>query len=130
MELRTIPNNIIFFSSLQDEVISSYPLEYVKWVAKQLNCKKSDLRLLMIHPDFEEDDEEGWGVESFFSAKTEINREVIHSDGEKEILHFETFIPSSFAIGEVLKLQVNGKTLIADHNTSPCTVWINEADLW
>lgn len=125
MELRTIPNNSIFFSSLQDEVISSYPLEYVKWVAKQLNCKKSDLRLLMIHPDFEEDDEEGWSVESFFPAKTEINREVIHSDGEKEILHLEMF-----AIGEVLKLQVNGKTLIADYNTSPCTVWINEADLW
>lgn len=125
MELRTVDNDNIIFSSPQDNAMSCYPLEYVKWVAEQLNCKKSDLRLLAVHPDFEEHDEEGWYVESFFPAKTEISREVIHSDGEKETLHLEMF-----AIGEVLKLQVNGKTLIVDYNASPCTVWINKADLW
>lgn len=125
MELRTISNDSIFFSSLQDDVMSCYPMEYVKWVAEQLNCKKSDLRLLAVHPDFEESDKDGWNIESFFPAKTEIKLNVINSDDEKEIPHFEMF-----NIGNVLKLQVNNKTLIADYNDSPCIIWINKADLW
>ena len=96
MELRTIENDNVFFSSPQDNVMSGYPLKYVKWVAEQLNCKKSDLRLLAVHPDFEEHDEEGWRIESFFPAKTEINREVIHSDGVKETLHLEMFALVAF----------------------------------
>lgn len=125
MELNVVNNNDVIFSSQQNDYMSCYPTEYIEWVAKQLNCDKSDLRLLAVHPDFEEDDEEGWDIKSFFPAKTEINREVIHSDNEKETLYLE-----NFAIGVVLKLQVNDKNLIADYNASPCTLWINKIDLW
>lgn len=126
MELNIVSNDKIIFSSYQDDLMSCYPKEYIKWVAGQLNCDESDLRLLAVHPDFEEQDEEGWGVDSFFPANTEFEQcEIIHSDFEKETLKFE-----KFAIGEVIKIQVNGKTLIADYNASPCTVWINKQDIW
>lgn len=128
MELNPLSNDNIFFSSIQDDYMSVYPLEYIRWVAKQLNCKKGqELRLLLVHPDFQEHDEEGWRIESFFPAKTEINQEVIHSDMDENLqaIHLE-----NFAIGEILKLQINGKTLIADYNVSPFSVWINEEDLW
>ena len=119
MELKTIE---ITQEITQD--LLPYPSEYVEWIAKQLNCKKSDLCLLAVHPDFEESDEEGWNIESFFPAKTEIKQEIIHSDIRKKTLHFE-----NFAIGEVLKIQVNNKMFIADYNASPCAVWANKANL-
>lgn len=101
-----------------------YPLVYIEWIAEQLNCKKSDLCLLAVHPDFEESDVVGWNIESFFPANTEIKQETIHSDDKKVFFHFE-----NFAIGEVLKIQVNDKVFIADYNASPCTVWANKANL-
>lgn len=117
MELKTI-------EITQDDFLSVYPSEYIEWITKQLNCKKSDLCLLAVHPDFEESDEEGWNIESFFPAKTEIKQEIVHSDDRKKMLYFE-----NFAIGDVLKIQVNNKVFIADYNASPCSVWANKANL-
>lgn len=126
MELKIVNNDNIIFSSIADEIKSCYPLEYLKWIAKQLRCKISDLRILAVHSDFQEKDEEGWKIKSFFPADTKISRrEVIHSDKNRVFFHFE-----NFAIGEVRKIQVNRKPLIYDYNASPCTVWINKADLW
>lgn len=94
MELNVISNDNIIFSSYQDDYMSCYPKEYIKWVAEQLNCNESDLRLLAVHPDFKEQDEEGCNIESFFPAKTEISREIVHSDMDENLqtLTFENLL--------------------------------------
>ena len=118
MELKTID------ITQDDDYLLFYPSEYIRWIAEQLNCEKSDLCLLAVHPDFEENDEEGWNIESFFPAKIEIKQEIVHSDFRKKMFHF-----GNFAIGEVLKIQANDKVFIADYNASPCVVWANKANL-
>lgn len=118
MELKTIE------ITQDDDYLLIWPSEYIEWITEQLNCEKSDLCLLAVHPDFEESDEEGWNIESFFPANTEIKQEIIHSDDRKVVFDF-----ADFAIGEVLKIQVNDKVFIADYNASPCTVWANKTNL-
>lgn len=126
MELKIINNDNIIFSSIADDIMSGYPMEYIRWIANQLRCKIDDLCLLDVHPDFKESDEEGWKIKSFFPAGTKISRrEIIHSDGKVEKFHFDHFV-----IGEVRKIQVNKRPLIYDYNASPITVWIKKQDLW
>lgn len=83
--------------------------------------------MLLVHGDWLEGDIDGWNISSFFLVGTEISQEVLNND--KDIINPQLQF-SDFAVGEVLELSVNGKTLIADHNASPYMVYINKRDIW
>lgn len=109
---------------IEDMLKDSGTREYIQWVAEQLNCSTDDLLYLEVHPDFQEEDEEGWNIESFFPRGTEIKKTLIHFDGT-----LETIDLPNFSIGVVYKVEVNGKVLYADFNASPVGMIINEKDL-
>lgn len=77
--------------------ISDYA--YVHWIAKRLNCKISELRILdSLLPS----DEEGWFIESCF---IDVSR------------------------GEVIEVEYKGRKLIADRNASPMVMYICARDI-
>lgn len=103
--------------------ISEYT--YVRWVAKRLNCKISELRLLeSLNPS----DEEGWFIESFFPVGSEIKQTLLHSDMDKYRKVSELCF-DDFSIGEVIEVEYKGKKLIADRNASPIGMYICERDI-
>lgn len=87
---------------------------YFEEIAYHLSCKVEDLRILEVHPDFEEQDEEGWEIESFFPKGTKI---------ENQKVLYDNYHTSDFSIGEVSKIAVAGKTYITEQNASPLTVY-------
>ena len=103
--------------------ISDYA--YVRWIAKRLNCKISELRILYsLLPS----DEEGWLIESFFPVGSEIKQTLLHSDVDKYHKVFEScFVDVSR--GEVIEVEYKGKKLIADRNASPMVMYICERDI-
>ena len=103
--------------------ISEYA--YVRWVAKRLNCKISELRILeSLNPS----DEEGWFIESFFPVGSEIKQTLLHSDMDKNHQVSELCF-ADFSIGEVIEVEYKDKKLIADRNASPIGMYICERDI-
>lgn len=103
--------------------ISEYT--YVRWVAKRLNCKISELRILeSLNPS----DEEGWFIESFFPVGLEIKQTLLHSDIDKNRKVSELCF-DDFSIGEVIEVEYKDKKLIADRNASPIGMYICERDI-
>jgi len=112
---------------IQDFISSSKGQgEYIAQVAKRLGCKIEDIRLLNCLGTY---DEEGWVVADFLPDGTKFNDKIIHVDNNEEYRQ-KDFVFEDFAIGEVHELTVNDKTLIADINASPWTVYINKNDVW
>ena len=103
--------------------ISDYT--YVRWVAKRLNCKISELRIL---ESLSPSDEEGWLIESFFPVGSEIKQTLLHSDMDKEHRVSELCF-DDFSIGEVIEVEYKGEKLIADRNASPIGMYICERDI-
>ena len=115
-----------------EELMGLHPAEqkYIKWIAKRLSCKISDLRLL---DSLNSDDEEGYDIKSFFPAELELQdydwtKRLIHSDGnqKKQIKELQF---SNWSIGNVYELQLFGKKIIADQNYSPFGVYMSNEDI-
>lgn len=98
---------------------------YVDWIAKRLNCKISELRIL---DSLSSSDEEGWFIESYFPINSEIKQKLIHSDMDKNHQVSELCF-DNFSIGEVIEIEYKGRKLIAERNASPMTVYICEKDI-
>ena len=100
-----------------EELMGLHPSDqkYIKWIAKRLNCKITDLRLL---ESLDPDDEEGWFIESYFPAELKLqdydwSECLIHSDGnqKKQIKELQF---SNLSVGDVYELQLFGRKIIAD----------------
>lgn len=103
--------------------ISEY--KYFCWIAKRLNCKVSELRIL---DSLSSSDEEGWLIESYFPVSSEIKQTLLHSDIDKNCQVPELCF-ADFSIGEVIEVEYKGKKLIADRNASPMIMYICERDI-
>lgn len=102
----------------QDEIqdiIKSYPgaKDYYDYIARSLGCDISDLAVLLVNPDFEGKDEEGWNVESFFPVGAYLDTEVVSNDYETRDFYF----------GQVISIVYNNERFIANQNASPLIVW-------
>ena len=84
--------------------ISDYT--YVCWIAKRLNCKISELRILESISSF---DKEGWLIDSFFLVSSEIKQTLLD--------------------GKLIEVEYKGKKLIADINERPTIMYICERDI-
>lgn len=87
--------------------------DYYELVANILGCPKSHLGYLQTIPDVCGDDEEGWNLESFFPKGSEI----------KHIVLFEDLQLSSYCIGGVVLLDVDGVRYVAEQNASPWCIY-------
>lgn len=113
---------------IQDFISSSKGQEkYIAQVAKRLKCKIEDIRILGVQHTHDATGESL--VLDFLPEGTKFNDKIIHVDNNKEYSQRD-FIFEDFVVGEVHELTVNGKTLIADINASPWTVYINKNDIW
>lgn len=101
--------------------ISDYT--YVRWIAKRLNCKISELRIL---ESLSPSDKEGWLIESYFPVGSEIKQTLLHSDVDKNHQISELCFAG---LGEVIEVEYKGKKLIADRNESPMGMYICERDI-
>lgn len=102
----------------QDEIqdaIESYPgaKDYYDYVARSLGCYISDLAVLLVNPDFEGEDEEGWNIESFFPVGAHIETTVVSNDYKTDDFYF----------GQVFSIVYNNEKFIADQNASPLKIW-------
>lgn len=99
-----------------NDLLKDYPSlrAYFEEVAYHLSCRVRDLRILDVHPDFEEQDEEGWEIKCFFPEGAKI---------ENHRVLYENYHTSDFSIGEVSKIISEGKTYIVEQNASPLTVY-------
>ena len=99
-----------------NDLLKDYPSlrVYFKEIAYHLNCRIEDLRILEVHHDFEEQDEEGWELESFFPKGTKI---------ENQRVLYDNYQTSDFSIGEVSKITITGKAYIVEQNAAPLTVY-------
>ena len=97
------------------DIIKSYPgaKNYYDYVARSLGCNISDLAVLLVNPDFEDKDEEGWNIESFFPVGAHIETTVISNDYKTDDFYF----------GNVFSIVYNNEKFIADQNASPLMVW-------
>lgn len=89
--------------------------EYHDMVAKEIGCTFEEAVCLFVHPDKEEEDEEGWQVESFFPKGVELKTEIINDD----------YHTSDFSIGSVVRLIHDGVVFVAETNASPWLVYAN-----
>lgn len=105
--------------------ISMSNYKYVSWIAKRLNCKISELRIL---DSLSQSDEEGWLIESYFPVGSEIKQTLLHSDVDKNHQVSELCF-ADLSIGEVIEVEYKGKKLIADRNASPIGMYICERDI-
>ena len=87
--------------------------DYYELVANILGCPKSHLGFLQTIPDVCGDDEEGWNLESSFPEGSEI----------KQIVLFEDLQLSSYSIGHVVLLDVDGVRYVAECNASPWIIY-------
>lgn len=102
----------------QDEiqdVVNNYPgaKDYYDYVARSLECDISDLAVLLVNPDFEDKDEEGWNIESFFPVGAHLEITVVSDDYKTHDFYF----------GQVFSIVYNDEKFIADQNASPLLVW-------
>ena len=102
----------------QDEIqdiIKSYPgaKSYYDYVARSLGCDISDLAVLLVNPDFEDEDEEGWNIESFFPVGAHLETTVVSNNYKTDDFYF----------GQVFSIVYNNEKFIAAQNASPLMVW-------
>lgn len=84
-------------------------------IAKELGCKIEEIVCIDVHPDNEEEDEEGWEIESFFPKETHPEAEVIYDD----------YCTNDFAVGCVMRIVCDGIVFVAESNASPWCVYGN-----
>ena len=94
------------------EVIKDYPslLPYYNMIAEYLGCAIKDLVWLTT---LDEQDEEGWDIESFFPKGATI----------ETATWYEDYHTSDFAIGFVNKITVNGVKYVGECNASPWMIY-------
>lgn len=108
------------------ELMTNEMFEYLKFISEKLDCAIDELCYLDVHPDFNELDEEGWNIDSFFPRGTELAIETLHDDMSDKIA---IEIPN-FSIGVVKEVVVNGKVFYADYNASPIGMITKREGLW
>ena len=98
-------------------LMKDYPVtkEYFAWVAERLNCSINKIEGLAVRPEFQETDEEGWNIESFFEPGTRIRR--LSKYANKHV--------DGFAFGEVEEIQVGNDLFIAEVNACPYIIYAN-----
>ena len=99
------------------DLMKEYPAtkEYFAWVAERLNCSVDKIEGLAVRPEFQETDEEGWNIESFFEPGTRIRR--LSKYANKHV--------DGFAFGEVEEIQVGNDLFIAEVNACPYIIYAN-----
>ena len=99
------------------DLMKEYPAtkEYFDWVAERLNCSINKIKGLAVRPEFQETDEEGWNIESFFEPGTRIRR--LSTYANKHV--------DGFAFGEVEEIQVGNDLFIAEVNACPYIIYAN-----
>lgn len=108
--------------SIQDLIkeVPSTKNYFIK-VAEELGCEIKDLIRLLVHPDYENYDEEGWQLGSFFPAGARMKEEVINEELGLEL--------DDFLIGRVSRLFVGGKKFIAETNASPFIIYASNKNI-
>lgn len=75
---------VLKINESSDNIISEFMTmemsEYLKFIAEKLDCVIDELCYLDIHPDFEELDEEGWNINSFFPKGTQLSVGTLHDE--------------------------------------------------
>lgn len=114
-----------------NELISEFMLtpmcEYLKCIAKRLDCDIDELCYLAVHDDFVKSDEEGWRIESFFPKGIKIDVCVTLHNEDENLITFDTV---NFPVGVVKEVHVNGKIFFADYNASPIGMVTKIDGLW
>ena len=121
---------VLKINELSDEFISEFMItemsEYLKFIAEKLDCNIDELCYLDVHPDFEELDEEGWNIGSFFPKGTSFGVGTIHDEDNGKIA---IEIPN-FSVGVIKEVVVNNKVFYADYNASPIGMITKREGLW
>ena len=121
---------ILKINEASDNIISEFMMtemsEYLKFIAEKLDCNIDELCYLDVHPDFEELDEEGWNINSFFPKGIPFGVGTIHDEDNGKIA---IEIPN-FSIGVVKEVIANGKVFYADYNASPIGMITKREGLW
>jgi hypothetical protein len=121
---------VLKINESSDNIISEWMKtemsEYIKFIAKKLDCAIDELCYLDVHPDFKDLDEEGWNIDSFFPKGTKFAVATLHDDMNGKIA---IEIPN-FSIGVVKEVVVNGKVFYADYNASPVGIITKREGLW
>lgn len=99
------------------DLMKEYPAtqEYFAWVAERLNCSINEIEGLAVRPEFQETDEEGWNIESFFEPNTSI----------KHLFTYNNKYVDGFFFGDVEEIQVGHDLFITEVNASPYFVYAN-----
>lgn len=106
--------------SIQDliEEVPSTKNFFIK-VAEELGCEIKNLIRLLVHPDYENYDKEGWRLGSFFPAGVKIKEEVINEEFELD----------DFSISIVSRLFVEGNKFIAVVNAHPFIIYASDKNI-
>lgn len=104
-----------------DELKDDYPSlkPYYDEVADKVGCSYEEMVILEVHPDWVEEDEEGWDIRSFFPRGVNLEITELYSDYGTE----------DFSIGLVLEVKYGGKTFIAETNASPYILYANPQNI-
>lgn len=99
------------------DLMKDYPdtRKYFAWIAERLNCSIDEIEGLAVRPEFQEADEEGWNIESFFEPGTSIKRLFMHKNQQTD----------NFSFGLVEEIQVGDDLFITEVNASPYLVYAN-----
>ena len=121
---------VLKINESSDNIISEFMTmemsEYLKFIAEKLDCAIDELCYLDVHPDFEELDEEGWNINSFFPKGTQLAVGTLHDEINGKIA---IEIPN-FSIGVIKEVVANGKVFYADYNASPIGMITKREGLW
>ena len=82
-------------------------------VAGKLNCNIEDLALIEVNSDFQEVDDEGWRIKSFFPKNALIKIKIISDSYEVDDISF----------GEVIEITYGDEKFIGESDASPWGVW-------
>lgn len=104
-----------------DELRDDYPSlkPYYDEVADKVGCSYEEMVILEVHPDWVEEDEEGWDIRSFFPRGVNLEITELYPDYGTE----------DFSIGLVLEVKYEGKTFIAETNASPYILYANPQNI-
>ena len=87
--------------------------KFYEMVAGKLNCNIEDLALIEVNSDFQEVDDEGWRIKSFFPTNALIKIKIISED----------YAVDDFAVGEVIEITYGDEKFIGESDASPWGVW-------
>lgn len=104
-----------------DELRGDYPSlkPYYDEVADKVGCSYAEMVTLGVHPDWVEEDEEGWDIRSFFPKEANLEITELYSD----------YGTGDFSIGLVREVKYEGKTFIAETNASPYILYANPQNI-